>query len=804
MTLTYVNSRHVFQRSPRGAPDGATSNPLARLAGTGGVISVASETDRTRISDAGNPFTPQADFVDRLITLTSTPPASGAAGTRKFENWTFRITAVDPGGNWVELEGCRFEDAGTGVNYVVHAACDFASASAAFPADEAPAATRTVAGPSQYKAIHIRGATNEELNRMGWMVTGRNSATSLRISSTFPNNMNTFPAETNLEWFFRDPPALTEEQVYKRMHQCLLTAGYQVYQFRGRNDGVGAGRFVVHDIIYLSTGEDGRKRQFLRMAAYNRGNSTFGPNPGGIDSQGHKGIDLAWFSAWDRDFVNGAGVNPGNGINPTKDHDGTTANGNWAAAADSLNSANTDLGISPSTPNNSALGFYVNWGSPNHATPANQSSRENEFGTPAGGDSVEVDIVFLGDLEGGIFYLMTEGFGHSFISFGNLAPRPGAQETIMAINDAVTNGVNVELRVGGSPSSLTDDGVNPQSPPSGPAYRVGDRIQIVGQTVNPGITPATSDSGERIESSIIQSFPGLRAARGQIGVVATANLSAGETQTVDDGQGNVDIYEWRPAGGAASGGNIAVDLTGLVTADQVRDQFISVATASGTANIAVSNGGAGLVDLLHGTAGGVGNVALANSVSDPGYTNVGMRGGGYSVVVNQLLNDYGVGALVGEDPQGQYFLRFPHEAAHFTAEGSFILSNRANFGDATYRDHNGPAAAACGFEAYAVPGPLDAFAGVAPNRATGRHTFFPLTASDPTGAALRGDARHIRVGGARLAAFRHTPDPNNQYWLTLPVLTRSMATNSTGAEIALNPVAMRIALGPMPAGMVGL
>ena len=799
MTLTHVNTLNEYQRSPRGAPDGVTSNPLARVTGTNGTITIGSETERRRLNSPTNAFLPAANYLDRLLTLSNTPPAAGGAGTRKFDNWTFRISAVDAAGGWVELEGCRFEDAGTSVSYTVHAACDFSAASASFPADEAPAATRTVAGPSTYKSLYIIDAINEELNRIGWTISGRTSATAVRISAPFPDILGTFPAETGLVWSLRDAPVYTQEQLFKRLFQCLITTGWTVWQFRGRNNGVGASPYIVHDVVFRSTGEDGRKVQYLRMTAFNPGDLN-----GGSDGSGFHGIDMAWWSAWDRSFVNAAGHNPGNGVNPCKDTTGTTVNGQWAAMADPTGNANVELGICPAVTRGSALSLYAPWASPNHTSAALRFSRPNEKHTPEGGETNEIDLVYLGDLDGGVIYLSAEGYGKNFVGFGNLEPRSGGQETIMHTNDSVANGVSVEIRVGGAPGNPTSNGIDPQNPPSGPAYMVGDNIQIVGQTVNPGVTPGTSDSGERIESTTISSFPGLRPARGSITVVPTAQLVAGQVVVIDDNEGNVDTFEFRPAGGAPSGGNIAVDLTGLTTADQVRDAFIAAHTGSGTTNITLSVGGSALVSAVHGTAGGVGNVAITHTVTDPGFAVVGMRGGGYSIVLTNLNGSYAAGALVGEEPQAQYFLRFAHIVNQFTADGGFILSNRANNADATYRDHNGPGAAGCGFLAQARPGPLDIFREVNPNRRTGRHGMVPLTAVDVGGGQVRGNARYVRVTVGRLAAYRYTRDPNNEVWFGLPFLNTSNATTSTGAEITANPYAVRIMIGPMPRGMIGL
>lgn len=168
MTLTMRSTRRLYQSNPNGIADGAVSNPLDRQAGTDGQFVTQTEEDRQRIYVAGQ-FMPAANYVGRILSMNNTPPESGTAGTRKHDKSWFRISEVDPAGNWARLEGFRAEDAGQGVHWTVHASVDFSAASAVFSVDEGPLGPnsaphpkkRTNPGPTVGQAVFFVGASGE-------------------------------------------------------------------------------------------------------------------------------------------------------------------------------------------------------------------------------------------------------------------------------------------------------------------------------------------------------------------------------------------------------------------------------------------------------------------------------------------------------------------------------------------------------------------------------------------------------------------------------------------------------------------
>lgn len=800
MTLSKRSSRQVYQHHPIGAPNGVLSSPLARFTSTNGASDVTSETTRARLFDASNPFTTSANWLNRLVTIRSTPPAAGSAGTRKMDNWTFRITAVDGAGGWIQLEGCRFDDAGTNISYVVHSCAEFSAASAVFPTDDGGPGIpeRANTGPVIGQALFFPNPTDQRLRLLPFEITGRTSGTALRVSDTF-DLLDAIPAETNLQWQLRDRPAYSYEDLYKLIHRFLLTAGWSVFQFRGRNNGAGAGRRLLQDIIYYSDGESQRTRQYLRFVA---GQTT---STGDYGSGGF-GFDWAFFSVWDRAFANAsASDNPGNGVNAVHINDSASNTQAWAAQADTANNlSNSEPAWSP----DSALSTIFSNGPTFGAGPTLQPHPMN---APDGGELVKIHYTFFGNKDAVELFAEAYGFGHSHISMGSLAPRPvntaGDVMPSFFTNSRITNGSNVVVRIGGSPTDALNNGINPQAPGAGfAAYQVGDSIQIVGQRVNAGIVPATSHSGEFIESTSIVGFPGLLAARGTITTPSGASLNDGETFTLNDGTGaggpsgnGIYVFEW-DSNASVSGTNIAVTFTGGMSADQTRDAVI--AAINGTLiGITASIGGTGQVALINDVAGGAGNRAITETVNNVGFVVDGMDGGGYSLQLQAVGGTYAAGALCGEDPQPLYLARpgnFGSSSVDpFATLGAIRLSNRARFNDATYRDHNGPTmASGNGFSAILTKGALTDLGEVNPNVRTGRFAAVQLIPRDTAGNQLRGTLRHLRVGSPRMGAFEYFRDRDGRYYLSVPLQLPAVSASS---ELISRYVAL---FGSMPAAMV--
>jgi hypothetical protein len=779
MTLTLWTSDLILQQSARGAPDGALSAALARVVVTDGATDLTSETTRRRLFSASNAFPSGANGIGRLVTCSLSPPSGGSLGTRKFDFRTFRTVDADAGGAWIELEGFRAEDTGTGIQVTVHAAATFTAASANFPTDEAPAILRTNTGPSIWCSLYTPDAANLTLRWLPWTITQRTNATTVRVSDPFGLLLN-IPTETTMRWLMRRRPMMTADEIPEFIHRFLLQCGYTLEQFRGRNNGAGAGRNLIWDTVYRSTGESGRTLFFPRLIGMQSTASGF------RTASTPAGFDIAVWQAWDRTHPNASPNNPGQGTNAVAANTRSGGNG-LASVADIANAA---------TSRHPIIGQSFGWSGlipTDVGFGAGPATLSNTYGTPFGGELCQVDYVFVGDRDSVELYLYIEGSGRAHVSFGQLQPRPEATQFSMITNDAITVGAGAELRVGGAPGNPTDDGINPLAPPTGPALAVGDRLQIAGTTVNSTITAGTSHSGEHVESTTITGFPGLRAARGQLVHQNGTATPDGETFTI---YGTTFEYD---KNATVSGGNTPVPITNGWTADQVRDAAITAIMGVLSATVTASSGGTATTSLVRTAVGGVGNVPITQS---GGAVTVatGMRGGGYSITVAAAVNAYAPGALVGEDPQPNYVSSFYQVGSDttdgFSTQGSIALSNRAGFNDATYRDSNGPAVSGgLGFDAVLTRAGASDFLEGNPNQRSGRFLISTLVARDTVGGQLRGSLKWAKLGNVRMGKREFRRARDGTYYLLVPYnFNRATTSESSGGFV--------LCFGPIPASMI--
>ena len=813
MTKTLWTTRRTLQRSqPGGTPTGVTTSALARFSAVGEVFSTltgTTEADRDKIYDAGA-FSPAADFLGRLVTIRNTPDDSGiSTTTKKLENNTYRVKFVDPSFNFIRLEGVRFEDEGLAVAYTIHASCTFSvsAGDAIFPIDEGPLgpggppgpAERTNTGPTIMKGLFFPSPVDQALRATPFTVTDRISSISLRISDTFDRLVNV-PLEGSLEWILKDRPAYTYQDWYKQCHRFIISCGWSVLQSRGRNDGVGAGRRIVHDTIYFSNGEDEDQALYARFVCLHRSN-----NADGTDTQNVVGFDFAMFSIWDPAHADSVGINRGNGVNACGHSMSTNVNNTNAEQADGLNTTNShETFFSPDNNDGSFVNAAIRWSNEDAVVTPTQDGprfRPNNLNTPAGGEIMEIGYTFYGDKNGIVIFSEAAQVGTGMLHFGKLDLLPSGNPNNFTLTSRVQAGGSVTLRTG--------DTVDPESPPSGPAYIAGDFVQLVGQTVNAGVVATTSHNGEYVETVAIASFPGRLSSTGQIVCVAGASLADGELTVINDGEGNTETFE-HDDNASVGGGNIPIDIsTGTPDADDIRDLYIAAIIGS-TLNITPSIDGSGLVLLTHNTLGDVGDVPMTTNAGG-GFAVFGMNGGGFSFQVLNLLEDYEPGALVGEDPQ-PIFIANPHRTDPFssvvgtskpgtgvTSNQSIRFGNRSNHNDATYHDHNGPSMAVNGngFGGILKPAGLENARQIDPSERTGRFSIVPILALDPSGGQVRGTLPHWRLASVRMREFRFVEDRDGFFFWILP----DVGLTKSSSVVAGEAHPWQAVLGPMPKAM---
>ena len=217
--------------APGGVPTGGTATPIL-------------EDYRNTFYAPSRTWT-QAD-VGRIILLSGTPPMSGTAGLNKNDGWPFRISEV-LSSSVIRLSEARFEDSGTGINWVLCACCEFNSPSASFWSSPLGLGGSCI---DQYITIQNPPSGAEPLSfapwRIGAVVAGLvmaklgggstggypvNNAVSVIIND-WTGSVQSFSTYYKngiaLNWYSHDRFAFCPEDLYQLMHRFMLSAGWTV------------------------------------------------------------------------------------------------------------------------------------------------------------------------------------------------------------------------------------------------------------------------------------------------------------------------------------------------------------------------------------------------------------------------------------------------------------------------------------------------------------------------------------------------------------------------------------------------
>ncbi len=136
--------------------------------------------------------------------------------------------------------------------------------------------------------------------------------------------------------------------------------------------------------------------------------------------------------------------------------------------------------------------------------------------------------------------------------------------------------------------------------------------------------------------------PGALKATGQLTTDTKANFTDAQTFTLNDGTQAATVFEIDTTGGGVLPGNVQVDISGDVTADDVRDTIIAAINGVGaTLLITATNGGAATVSLQNNNNGTRGNVAITHNITAPAWAASGMSNGAGDLAI------LGVGELPG-------------------------------------------------------------------------------------------------------------------------------------------------------------
>ncbi len=116
------------------------------------------------------------------------------------------------------------------------------------------------------------------------------------------------------------------------------------------------------------------------------------------------------------------------------------------------------------------------------------------------------------------------------------------------------------------------------------------------------------------------------AATGTITCTAKANYIDTDYMAIPDALLGTKVYEFDTAGDGASGGRIAVNISGATTAANVA-AILKTAIEASQGTLIVTDAGSGVLTLAHKIAGVIGNVTITENVANAGHTVAGLTGG---------------------------------------------------------------------------------------------------------------------------------------------------------------------------------
>jgi hypothetical protein len=143
----------------------------------------------------------------------------------------------------------------------------------------------------------------------------------------------------------------------------------------------------------------------------------------------------------------------------------------------------------------------------------------------------------------------------------------------------------------------------------------------------------------------------------------------GQTFDLDDGVNPATVFEFDVDGGGVGGGNVAIDISADVTAEDVRDAIVAAINGAASLDITASPDGFTKAKLLNDAVGASGNIAIATVGSPPG-TFIGMQGGGLGWIAFGSAGN--IDAIMGN---GDFTIEFDFDSVTLNAgseEGWYI------------------------------------------------------------------------------------------------------------------------------------
>jgi hypothetical protein len=769
------------------------------VGGATGTISPCDETKRDYFYIPSGYSFASAD-IGRLVKITNSPqPASSpqgtgaTAGTKKYDNWVFRIANVISS-TLIQLEGVRFEDqstAGSGtVNWTLMACAQFTSSESGVSFSSDPVAGTGGSCIDRDLSIPFPSSSNVLLKYTAWRIGSVLDSTDIIIND-WTGNVQSFPTGSSLTWILHDRQAITYEDLYMKIHRWKFACGWTVKGAKATGTIVAGASPVSGDWITIWDG--------LQRRTWEWNNSTPGTN--------HTAVAFVAANANTNATNLAAAINGTGQLTAVAVGSTVTVTGNIAYAR-----SNT---LTYTNSGSSANSFGTITGMTGGADPGQFRGRNNGITTAAGqvNDGLMQDIIYFssGELEPS----NPKRMFLRFIKYNTNSTGNGLS-SVMGFDWAHFQGWNAAYNNGTTHNP--GNGINPLKNPFDSNFGIrGASSATVAPTSgisssNPGWGQYSGSSGT-LSSVFINASLGEGYAEGlangfgvfggeQIGIdyVLIGDKDELQLYAEIDGSGasyigmgsvkevNQNSQRFMVKAAATAGSSVQINVgpnldpagvvsprdggTAITIPYQVGDEL---QTAGLTVNASPPTGGAFIES---GSITATGNVAASATNPD---------GQNFYIQVATLNKSYAVGDIVGEEAMPMYFYYGPHALSVGTS-GTVRFQNAAQNNDATFFDwdNTGTTSTTDGFDGVDGFGTIgsNVITELNPNHRGGRFGLVPISMRNTNQGEFRGTMRYFWIMTDRLGTWRWIVDRSGNFYYIVPFLHRQFQQ----LDMAFGPV----------------
>lgn len=764
---------------------GATGTITPVIEGNRDIIAIPSITGTSH----GN-FT--SSDLGRMMKLTTTPPSSGSSGTRKHDNWVFRIIEI-VSTTQVRLEGARFEDASTvgagAVTWTLMACSQFTSATASFSSDPVAGA----GGNAVDKHITIPNPISANLAlkyvplRIGTVIDGTNL-----LVNDWTGNLDVLPTGSSLAWFLHDRQAYNPDDLYMILHRFLLQTGWNVKGARATGTIIAGASPVTGDWVTIWDGSQRYTFEWTNGApganhtavAFVGGNATTNAtnlataisgvgNLTAISSTATVTVTCQLYSSRGNTLIF---RNSGFSVNSFGAVTGMTG----GTDAGQFRGRNNGVAVAAGTQNDGVCEdvIYFSNGEDDPANPRRMYFRtvrwnDNGSGNGHAQSAYGIDFAFFQSwnnvYSNGTTHNRGNGINPVKTPFQVTQSDKGAVQATFAYNSTTVSAW----------SSNTVGSIQPPFPSIGTYFElVANPLGIYG---GEHITINYAFFGDKNEFVLFIETDGYGSAFLAGGALKAINqnnqrfmvkvaATAGSTVAIQVGPNLDPTAVVSPRDG---GSQIAIPYQ---VNDELQSCGLTVASGAPTGGAFIESG-------------------QITSLGAAGAGATNPDGLDYTITVGTLNRDLSVGDIVGEEANPVFFWAGPHYSLGTAGEAR--SQNAAQHGDGTYFDWNGDGFTSTtdGFDMTAGMGTIgttNSIEEVNPNHRGGRWGYIPVVFRNTTEGEFRGTMSYVGLISARLGSSQWIPDRNGNWYYTF---TNGFRQNSTSSQYkyAVGPLSQALA-----------